>query len=100
MRVLGFLVPVVAVLVAGVTAQTDPLAVLAQIPACTVSFPAYICTSAIIFTHSSVARMRHQSAGTSALPIDGPGELSLHEYHFTVDICALRGGIMRSRRPS
>ncbi|OBT44509.1 hypothetical protein VE00_04892 [Pseudogymnoascus sp. WSF 3629] len=35
MRVLGFLAPVVAVLVAGVRAQTDPLAVLAQIPACT-----------------------------------------------------------------
>ncbi|OBT90742.1 hypothetical protein VE02_00676 [Pseudogymnoascus sp. 03VT05] len=35
MRVLGFLAPVVAVLVAGVLAQTDPLAVLAQIPTCT-----------------------------------------------------------------
>ncbi|KFY73513.1 hypothetical protein V499_06413 [Pseudogymnoascus sp. VKM F-103] len=35
MRVLGFLAPVVAVLFAGVIAQTDPLQVLSQIPACT-----------------------------------------------------------------
>ncbi|ELR04908.1 hypothetical protein VC83_02790 [Pseudogymnoascus destructans] len=35
MRVLGFLAPVVAALVACVLAQTDPLGVLAQIPTCT-----------------------------------------------------------------
>lgn len=99
MRVLGFLAPVVAVLVAGVIAQTDPLQVLAQIPACTVSPSLYLCLGNYIFTFS-VARMRCQSAHTSELPIDGPGELSLHEYHFTVDICSLRSGIMRSRRPS
>lgn len=100
MRVLVFLAPVVAVLVAGVIAQTtDPLQVLAQIPACTVSPSLYLCLGNYIFTFS-VARMRRQSAHTSELPLDGPGELSLHEYHFTVDICSLRGGIMRSRRPS